>query len=495
MATPFIRSIRILHTSLPLISSTWVWYPVRNEHQSKPPTKDYTYFTMYKDKSVSPDRSTLRDFLGSVATVQGDLSNITAPPSILSKRSTVELPQYLVDHPHLFVAPTKASSPEERALAVLKRFLSSLKSQQYAGQKPEDGIKKPLNAFLGELFLASWSDDDVGETKLVSEQVSHHPPVTACYIWNEKHGVSAEGFTCQEITFSGNVNIKQKGYAIMHLDQHDEDYLLPFPSVKIKNILSGSPYPELQGKYSIVGSNGYVSEIKFEGKGLLYGGTRNGVEARIYHIDEPSKDIFTVEGSWNDQLIFKDVRSGKTIEKYHIDAEKAAKPTIADISKQDPWETGVAWKDVRQALKRGDIKGVTDAKSTVEEGQRHLRREEQKRGAEWAPVFFKRQTRDSVFQKLSPLSNHGYNVDEAGGIWKVNKDAILNARRPYHGEILPTGECSSPHSSNNPNREANDVAAWANQNREPSKQRTDPCQKSGYGFSLIPRTFVLRLLT
>lgn len=40
--------------------------------------------------------------------------------------------------------------------------------------------KKPLNPVLGELFYGQWADTKGrGETILVSEQVSHHPPITA----------------------------------------------------------------------------------------------------------------------------------------------------------------------------------------------------------------------------------------------------------------------------------------------------------------------------
>jgi oxysterol-binding protein-related protein 9/10/11 len=59
-------------------------------------------------------------------------------------------------------------------LLVLKWFLAALKQQQYAGRDEKDGVKKPLNAFLGELFLASWDGGEEGvkgTTRLVSEQV------------------------------------------------------------------------------------------------------------------------------------------------------------------------------------------------------------------------------------------------------------------------------------------------------------------------------------
>jgi hypothetical protein len=47
---------------------------------------------------------------------------------------------------------------------------------------------------LGEQFLARWNDrNGSGETILISEQVSHHPPVSAVYLENQKAGVSANG--------------------------------------------------------------------------------------------------------------------------------------------------------------------------------------------------------------------------------------------------------------------------------------------------------------
>ena len=97
---------------------------------------------------------------------------MTAPPFILSSTSLVEFSSYWAEHPQLFVAPAHKEDPAERALAVLKWFLSTLK-QQYASRNEKLGSeKKPLNPFLGELFLGKWVDA-AGETELVSEQVRY----------------------------------------------------------------------------------------------------------------------------------------------------------------------------------------------------------------------------------------------------------------------------------------------------------------------------------
>jgi len=54
----------------------------------------------------------------------------------------------------------------------LKWLLSSHRRQFYVGANVIAGLKKPLNAFLGEVFLASFTDD-VATVKAVTEQVRY----------------------------------------------------------------------------------------------------------------------------------------------------------------------------------------------------------------------------------------------------------------------------------------------------------------------------------
>lgn len=88
----------------------------------------------------------------------------------MSTTSLVEYSAYWTEHPSLFVAPASEPDPAKRALLVLRWFLSTLK-QQYSSRNEKLGSeKKPLNPFLGELFLGRW-EDAAGTTQLVSEQV------------------------------------------------------------------------------------------------------------------------------------------------------------------------------------------------------------------------------------------------------------------------------------------------------------------------------------
>jgi hypothetical protein len=97
---------------------------------------------------------------------------MTAPAFILSTKSLTEFSSYWTEHPSVFVAPAAEKDPAKRAMLVMRWFISTLK-QQYASRSEKLGSeKKPLNPFLGELFLGKW-EDSVGTTQLISEQVRY----------------------------------------------------------------------------------------------------------------------------------------------------------------------------------------------------------------------------------------------------------------------------------------------------------------------------------
>jgi hypothetical protein len=251
----------------------------------------------------------------------------------------------------------------------------------YVAGAPNVSIKKPLNAFLGELFLASWSEGD-SNTRLVVEQVSHHPPITAMHIAGD--GIRADGYGRVEMTFNGNINIRQMGHAVIHLDKFDEDYLVPLTDVTVRGFMSACLYPEIIGTYTINSSSGYVSEIDFSGTGF-FRGKRNYFEARVYHKDQPKKICYKVSGVWSEGWKITDA-NGLT-ETYTVEPEKSFMD-ISPIEKQDPRESRRAWGDVISALQQGNYRDASAAKHTVEEAQRQKRKEEKMSGKTWQPALF-----------------------------------------------------------------------------------------------------------
>ena len=96
--------------------------------------------------------------------------------------------------------------------------------------------------------------------------------------------------------------VRQTGHAILHLDNYDEDYLIPFPDFRVKGFFSGKLYPELHGVYHIISSSGFTSEISFSGKGFL-SGVKNSFEAKLYRYNDDTKSsLYTAQGQWSDEF-------------------------------------------------------------------------------------------------------------------------------------------------------------------------------------------------
>lgn len=325
----------------------------------------------------------------------------------------------------------------------MRRFLGSLKRQQYSGGSEEEGVKKPLNAFLGELFIGSFQDPNAtGDTRMISEQVSHHPPVTASHIWNTNAGVRAEGYAGQTITISKpsfNVTIEQVGHTIIYYDDFQEAFLVTLPVLTVKGLLSGTPYPELQGSSYITSSKGFTSKIDYEGKGMFGGGTKNGFTASLYQTSKPENVLFEADGAWNDKFSFYDMRNGdrKEIETYDTAAIQPVPLQLNSLEEQDPWESRRAWADVIAGIKANNWEKTSTAKNKLEEAQRELRRQREQRGEEWVPAFFRSIKEDPVYETLA--KGIGWTEDEAKtmGIWKFDLEKAGEKSSPYHGDVKP----------------------------------------------------------
>ncbi|KAM0326145.1 hypothetical protein ACHAQA_006739 [Verticillium albo-atrum] len=394
------------------------------------------------DSKAKPSR--IKDLVKFLASTQGDLSNITAPPMFLAPTSVVEVGRCWAEHPAIFAAPALEPEPARRALLVLTHVLSSLRSQLYIAGSPTVSIKKPLNAFLGELFLASFTDATAkATTTLAAEQVSHHPPITAMHVADTANGIRADGYARVEMSFSGTVDIRQVGHAVLHIDRYDEDYLIPLPAVQVRGFLGGRLYPEITGVYTVPSSGPYVSEIRFSGAGLCWGGRKNGFTATVYRKDDPARTpIYTLDGVWSDAWTVRDVR-GDVIDKFRLDDAPVAPLDAPPLDAQDAWESRRAWRPVAEGLQAGgDLRSAVAAKTELERAQREMRAIEAEEGRVWETLLFTSSPGDKheVFHRLAAGMDGWEELwdERTKGVWRVN-EAALKTQRPFRGELTPLG--------------------------------------------------------
>jgi hypothetical protein len=322
----------------------------------------------------------------------------------------------------------------------LKWFLSTLK-QQYASRSEKFGNeKKPLNPFLGELFLGKWVDE-AGTTELISEQVrsvslshfcftladrfrSHHPPVTAYRIANKEHGVYLEGYNAQKASFARTINVKQIGHAVYSIPAYNETYLITLPNLHIEGLIFGAPFVELNDKTYITSSSGYTCKIDYSGKGWL-SGKKNSFTATMYPTGKEKDIIYTASGQWTKTF---DISEGKhtIIETYDAEAEKTTPLTVAPVEQQDPMESRRAWQKVAQGIAIGDMDLTGEEKTKIEESQRALRKQEAAEGRVWERRYFTMVETDHVLNELGPAIGLLPEIEKTGGIWRFD-EAKANA--------------------------------------------------------------------
>lgn len=287
-----------------------------------------------------------------------------------------------------FVAIGQESDPEQRFIKVVRWFIGTLKEQYCSRNEKLGSEKKPLNPFLGEVFTGQWKDEKLGDTILVSEQVSHHPPVTAYSIWNDKNKLELQGYVGIKATISTQaISVRQYGHSVLRLPGFgDETYLITLPALHIEGILFGKPYVELEGKNFIQSSTGYKATIEYSGKGY-FSGKKNTFKATIEKNSAIGTPLYTIKGQWSG---VSKITGPDTPEQVFLDATKqeVSELQVKDIELQNEFETRKAWKTVAEAIKLGDFELIHKEKSDIEINQRIYRKREERDGKTWPRRWF-----------------------------------------------------------------------------------------------------------
>jgi len=332
------------------------------------------------DNSDKGQFKEFKEFLKTVVSFTGDLSAITCPAFFLNGLSLLEYGTYWGDHPSTFTAISQAASSEDRLLAICRWFISTLYGS-YASRCTNGSYeKKPYNPILGEQFFCQMED-----VKCVCEQVSHHPPISAFYLEDKKAGVCLNGHSGQKSKFKGtSIRIQQVGRGILSLKDHGEEYMINFPDLNIRGILTGSAYIELSGSCSIVGSNNSYAVIDFLHKPWI-GGDYNHIQGSLF-VNGSLR--YTLSGKWSDQSYFSRGNSGSKQLLFDATSEPMAERVTAPISEQNEYESHRVWGNVTAALNQKKYKEANYDKSRIEERQRQLRKEIELSNSQWRPKLF-----------------------------------------------------------------------------------------------------------
>lgn len=281
-----------------------------------------------------------------------------------------------------------SSDPESRFLNVIRFNLSGLARERFG--------KKPYNPVLGEVYRCCFPHRGAaGETVLIAEQVSHHPPITALHLRNDTLGIRMNSYTAPEPRFWVNMlEVKLAGEIRLLLTKFDEEYVITRPDIHMSGFFAGRQRLEFNGKSTFVcAKSGLAANLEYKAKGALnIRGDMHGISGSVF--DQQSGDvIYTIDGHWDKKLTLTHRATKQQRVLFDYEAVINDKSMIAitppDEQLEDSFSTKV-WAKCSRAIRNGNSVSANDEKRKVEEHQRHLKKQRHAGRLEWQYRYFEK---------------------------------------------------------------------------------------------------------
>lgn len=311
----------------------------------------------------------------------------------------------------------KANVCEDPSLRLA--YVTAFGLTQYANI--EDRTLKPFNPVLGETYELLTPD-----FKFMAEQVSHHPPISACCGYNK----SFEMYTHTEVKggFKGrSLRFTSLGSAFIILKNLKEKYAIERPQVSVHNLIIGQMYLDLIGKSKVrCFTSGYTCEYTCYLKGW------RGKDAFKFDgviRDKEGKKTYEIFGKWNESCTAKNIETGEEtliweltprLEQwahlYHLSLFGLQLNHIDEDLERHLPPTDSRLREDQRALENGDMKAAGEEKLKIEKSQRAIRKEWEKEGREFQPKYFTKE-KDEDTGEEPYIFNRLYWKDREEGNW------------------------------------------------------------------------------
>ncbi|KAF3691175.1 Oxysterol-binding protein-related protein 1 [Channa argus] len=225
-----------------------------------------------------------------------ELSKITMPVIFNEPLSFLQRLTEYMEHTYLIHQANASSDSVERMKCVAAFAVSAVASQW-------ERTGKPFNPLLGETY--ELVREDLG-FRLISEQVSHHPPVSAFHAEGLKQDFVFHGSIYPKLKFWGkSVEAEPKGIITLELPKSNEAYTWTNPTCCVHNIIVGQLWIEQYGNVEVINHRtGEKCCLNFKPCGL-FGKELHKVEG--YILDKSKKKLCALYGKWTECLYVVDI--------------------------------------------------------------------------------------------------------------------------------------------------------------------------------------------
>ncbi|CAN9502835.1 unnamed protein product [Ophioblennius macclurei] len=251
-----------------------------------------------------------------------ELSKIAMPVIFNEPLSFLQRLTEYMEHTYLIHQANATTDSVERMKCVAAFAVSAVASQW-------ERTGKPFNPLLGETY--ELIRDDLG-FRWVSEQVSHHPPVSAFHAEGFKEDFVFHGSIYPKLKFWGkSIEAEPKGIITLELPKYNEAYTWTNPTCCVHNIIVGQLWIEQYGNVEVINhKTGERCSMTFKPCGL-FGKELHKVEG--YILDKSKKKLCAIYGKWTECLYTVDSAAfdaHKKSDKKNSDDKKGNKQSSVD---------------------------------------------------------------------------------------------------------------------------------------------------------------------
>ncbi|XP_054643537.1 oxysterol-binding protein-related protein 6 isoform X6 [Dunckerocampus dactyliophorus] len=319
-----------------------------------------------------------------------DLSKVSMPVELNEPLNTLQRMCEELEYSELLDKAAETEDPFERMVLVAAFAVSGYSSTYYrAGSKP-------FNPLLGETYECIREDKGFC---FFSEQVSHHPPISACHcesknftFWQDVRWKNKFWGKSMEILPVGTVNLM--------IPRFGDHYEWNKVTTCVHNILSGRRWIEHYGEITIrnTRSSACLCKLTFV-KGNYWSSNVNEIQGFV--MDQEGKVIHRLFGKWHEGLYCGVPPSAKCIwrpgsmptdyELYYGFTRFATElnelcPELKDVLPR----TDARFRPDQRHLEEANLEMAASEKQRIEDMQRTRRKWNDENNVKHEPCFFKK---------------------------------------------------------------------------------------------------------
>jgi len=271
----------------------------------------------------------------------------------------------------------EAKDEESRFLAALKWLATILQAEIME--------KKPFNPVIGEQHIC-WVENSPDDwTEFISEQVSHHPPISSFFVRNKKQNISMEGNLKFGVQFGGNhAAVTTAGPVTVKTATDTYTLDKSVPNMVVQNVVWGVKYVMWSGDITLTCSEtGYSATLTLS----EVDPSHNRMEGTVYKDGKEIYEVFGQCGVLVEYWPMGDEENKRVL--FRKEDMKIDPITYPPPSCQVEMDSLRLWKPAADAIIANDLYTADAEKIKVETAQRAREKERKDAHLPYTAKFFK----------------------------------------------------------------------------------------------------------